>query len=60
MRIDRVCLQQNATQMLRGNTVPSPWGNLPNALAEEVKRGLNNFRVRKTIQTFNYCCFNFP
>ena len=26
MHIDRMCLQQNATQMLRGNTVPSPWG----------------------------------
>ena len=50
MHIDRICLQQNATQMLRGNTVPSPWGNLPcmckclvpaqnrlpNALVEEV------------------------
>ena len=29
MHIDRICLQQNATQMLGGNTVPSPWGNLP-------------------------------
>ena len=30
MHIDRICLQQIATQMLGGNTVPSPWGNLPN------------------------------
>ena len=29
MHIDRMCLQQNASQMLRGNTVPSPCGNLP-------------------------------
>ena len=29
MHIDRICLQQNATQMLRNNTVSSPWGNLP-------------------------------
>ena len=60
MHIDRMCLQQNATQMLRGNTVPSPWGTyqvclvptqnrLLNALAGEVEGGLNNFRVRKTI-----------
>ena len=62
MHIDIMCLQQNATQMLRGNTVPSPWGNLPsinvlvpaqnrlpNALAEEVEGGLNNFKFRKTI-----------
>ena len=28
MHFDRMCLQQNASQMLRGNTVPSPWGNL--------------------------------
>ena len=28
MHIDQMCLQQNATQMLRGNTVPSPWGEL--------------------------------
>ena len=28
MHIDKLCLQQNATQMLRGNTVPSPWGEL--------------------------------
>ena len=62
MHIDRMCLQQNASQMLRGNTVPKPLGELtkykclvpaqnrlPNALAEEVEGGLNNFRVRKTI-----------
>ena len=52
MRIDRICLQQNATQMLRGNTVriyTQPLGELtmckclvpaqnrlPNALVEEV------------------------
>ena len=28
IHIDKMCLQQNATQMLRGNTVPSPWGEL--------------------------------
>ena len=28
MHIDKMCLQQNATQMLRVNTVPSPWGEL--------------------------------
>ena len=26
MHIDKMCLQQNATQMLRANTVPSSWG----------------------------------
>ena len=59
MCIDKVCLQQNATQMLRGNTVPSPWGELtmykclvlaqnrlPNALAEEVEGGLNNLETK--------------
>ena len=29
MHFDWICLQQNATQMLRGNKVPSPWRNLP-------------------------------
>ena len=29
MHIDGMCSQQNATQMLRGNTLPIPWGNLP-------------------------------
>ena len=50
MHIDKMCLQQNATQMLRANTVPSSWGELtkykclvpaqnrlPNASAEEVE-----------------------
>ena len=59
MHIDKLCLQQNATQMLRGNTVPSPWGELtkykcpvpaqnrlPNALAEEVEGGLNNLEIK--------------
>ena len=59
MHIDKMCLQQNATQMLRGNTVPSPWGELtkykclvpaqnrlPNALAEEVDGGLNNLEIK--------------
>ena len=59
MHIDKMCLQQNATQMLRGNTVPSPWGELtkykclvpaqnrlPNALAEEVEGGLNNLEIK--------------
>ena len=54
-----MCLQQNATQMLRGNTVPSPWGKLtrykclvpaqnrhPNALAEEAEGGLNNLKIK--------------
>ena len=67
-----MCLQQNATQMLRGNTVPSPWGKLtkykclvraqnrlPNAPTEEVEGGLNSFRVRETNETFIICCFNF-
>ena len=58
MHIDKMCLQQNATQMLRGNTVPSPWGELtkykclvpaqnrlPSALAEEVEGGLNNLEI---------------
>ena len=59
MDIDKMCLQQNATQMLKGNTVPSPWGELtrykclvpaqnrlPNALAEEVEGGLNNLKIK--------------
>ena len=59
MHIDKMCLQQNATQMLRANTVPSPWGELtkykclvpaqnrlPNALAEEVEGGLNNLEIK--------------
>ena len=29
MHIDRMCLQPNATQMFKGNTVSSPGGNLP-------------------------------
>ena len=50
---------KNATQMLRANTVPSPWGEftkykclvpaqnrLPNALAEEVEGGLNNLEIK--------------
>ena len=56
------CLQQNATQMLGGKHSTQPVGELtkykclvpaqnrlPNALAEEVEGGLNNFTVRKTI-----------
>ena len=59
MHIDEMCLQQNATQMLRGNIVPSLWGELtkykclvpaqnrlPNALAEEVESGLNNLKIK--------------
>ena len=59
MHIDEMCLQQNATQMLRGNIVPSLWGELtkykclvpaqnrlPNALAEEVESGLNNLEIK--------------
>ena len=59
MHIDKMSLQQNATQMLRANTVPSPWGELtkykclvpaqnrlPNALAEEVEGGLNNLEIK--------------
>ena len=59
MHIDKMRLQQNATQMLRSNTVPSPWGELtkykclvpaqnrlPNALAEEVEGGLNNLEIK--------------
>ena len=59
MHIDKMCLQQIATQMLRANTVPSPWGELtkykclvpaqnrlPNALAEEVEGGLNNLEIK--------------
>ena len=59
MHIDKLCLQQNATQMPRGNTVPSPWGELakykclvptqnrlPNALVEEVEGGLNNLEIK--------------
>ena len=59
MHIDKMCLQQNATQMLRANTVPSPWGELtkykclvpaqnrlPNALVEEVEGGLNNLEIK--------------
>ena len=61
MHIDRMCLQQNATQMLRGTQYPAPGeltkykclvpaqNRLPNALAEQVEGGLNDFRVRKTI-----------
>ena len=52
-------MQQNATQMLRGNTVSSPLGELtkykclvpaqnrlPNALVEEVEGGLNNLEIK--------------
>ena len=59
MHIDEMCLQQNATQMLRGNIVRSPWGKLtkykclvptqnrlPNALVEEVESGLNNLEIK--------------
>ena len=59
MHIDKMCLQQNATQMLRGNTVPSPWGELTkdkclvpaqnrltNALVEEMEGGLNNLEIK--------------
>ena len=59
MHVDKMCLQQSATQMLRGNTVPSPWGELtkykclvpaqnrlPNALVEEVEGGLNNLEIK--------------
>ena len=59
MHIDKMCLQQNTTQMLRENTVPSSWGELtkykclvpaqnrlPNALAEEVEGGLNNLEIK--------------
>ena len=66
MHIDKMCLQQNATQMLRGKTVPSPWGELtkykclvpaqnrlPNALAEEVEGGLNNLEI-KLFVVFNF------
>ena len=74
MHIDKMCLQQNATQMLRGNTVPSPWGELtkykclvpaqnrlPNALAEELKGGLNNLEIKLFvvfifIMTFLHMC----
>ena len=55
MHIDRMCLQQNASQMLRGEHSTQPLGELtkyrclvpaqnrlPNALAEEVEGGLNN------------------
>ena len=59
MHIDKMCLPKNATQVLRGNTVPSPWGELtmkykclvpaqnrlPNALTEEVEGGLNNLEI---------------
>ena len=57
-----MCLQQNATQMLRGERSTQPVGELtkykclvpaqnklPNAPAVEVEGGLNNFTVRKTI-----------
>ena len=59
MHIDKMCLQQSAMQMLRGNTVPSPWGELtkykclvpaqnrlPNVLVEEVEGGLNNLEIK--------------
>ena len=61
MHIDRMCLQENATQYPDGRTqYPAPGeltkckcltpaqNTLPNALAEEVEGGLYNFRVRKT------------
>ena len=38
MHIDRMCLQQNATQMLRGNTVPSPWGTYQRKLTSRIER----------------------
>ena len=53
MHIDRIYLQQKATQMLKREhskhkcLVPTQnW--LPNAVVEEREGGLNNFRVRKT------------
>ena len=59
MHIDKMCLQQNATQMLRGKTIPRPWGELtaykclvpaqnrlPNALVEEVEGGFNNLEIK--------------
>ena len=62
MHIDKMCLQQNATQMRRGNTVPSPWGELtkfkclvptqnrlPNALVKEVEGGLNNLEIKSFV-----------
>ena len=65
MHIDKMCLQQNATQMLRGNTVPSLWGELtkykclvpaqnrlPNALVEEVEGGLNNLEIKLFVFIF--------
>ena len=65
MHIDKMCLQQNATQMLRENTVPSHWGELtkykclvpaqnrlPNALVEEVEGGLNNLEIKLFVFIF--------
>ena len=59
MHIYKMCLQQSVTQMLRGNTIPNPWGvltkykclvpaqnRLPKALAEEVEGGLNNLEIK--------------
>ena len=69
MHIDKMCLQQNATQMLRANTVPSPkykclvpaQNRLPNALVEEVEGGLNNLEIKLFvvfifIMTFLHMC----
>ena len=59
MHIDKMCLQQNATQML--TQYPAPGGTyqaymsaqnmlaqnrLPNALVEEVESGLNNLEIK--------------
>ena len=65
MHIDKMCLQQNATQMLRGTQYPSPWGELtkfkclvtlqnrlPNALVVEVEGGLNNLEIKLFVFIF--------
>ena len=62
MHIDRMCLQENASTNAWGEHSTQPLveftkykclvpaqNRLPNALAEEVEGGCNNFRVRKTI-----------
>ena len=59
MHIDKMCLQQNATQMLRGHSTQPLGGELtkykclvpaqnrlPNALVEEEEGGLNNLEIK--------------
>ena len=66
--IDKMCLQQNATQMLKGEQSTQPLGGggltkykclvpaqnrLPNALVEKVEGGLNNLEIKYLLFSFS-------